>query len=409
MFEPPMDADSFAFPEAQVDFNLSAELVVLQQKVRRFVYDELIPLEVETEMAEGRLAPEVSQRLHRRVKELGLNAVSLPGECGGRGYNWLAQTVVNEEMGKATNALGWVMWDPAIVLSDATVEQVERYVRPACEGTRKDCYAITEPGAGSDASRMATTAVRQGDGWLINGEKWHVTSGDTADFAVVQAATDPAVGDGNTLFFVDLDSTGVEVIDYPRYMHNLIARHPRLAFKNVRVPQANVLGGVGRGLELSKEWFRHERVMIAARCIGAAARLIEEASAFAQQRVQFGQPIAEYQAIQFMLADSLTELWAARLMTYAAAQAADEARSEDDMKRVHAKASMVKLYASEMAGRVADRAVQIFGGRGYMRENVAERFFRELRVERIWEGTSEIQRIIIARSLYKRGVDAHVS
>lgn len=169
-----------------------------------------------------------------------------------------------------------------------------------------------------------------------------------------------------------------------------------------------MLGEVGQGLSLSKEWFRRERMMIAARCVGAAERLIGEASQFAQQRVQFGQPISEYQVIQFMLADSLTETWAARLMTYAVAQAADEAQTEEDIKLVHAKASMAKLYASEMVGRVADRAVQIFGGRGYMREYVAERFYREVRVERIWEGTSEIQRIIIAYSLYKRGVAAHL-
>jgi acyl-CoA dehydrogenase len=215
------------------------------------------------------------------------------------------------------------------------------------------------------------------------------------------------VGDGNTLFFVDLDSPGVEELARPRYMHTLIAEHLKLAFQQVRVPAGNVLGEVGRGLELSKEWFRHERVMIAARCVGAATRLIEEASRFAQSRVQFGQPISEYQMIQAMLADSLTELWAARLMTYAAAQAAHEAQTANDLKLVHAKASMAKLYASEMAGRVADRAVQIFGGRGYMRENVAERFYRELRVERIWEGTSEMQRLIIANSLYKRGVTVH--
>jgi alkylation response protein AidB-like acyl-CoA dehydrogenase len=309
-------------------------------------------------------------------------------------------------MGKATNALGWVMWDPAIVLAEATPEQIEQYVRPSCEGTRSDCYAITEAGAGSDSSKMETTAVREGDAWVLNGEKWHVTSGDLADYALVQAATDPDIGDGNTLFLVDLDTPGMEVIDHPKYMHHLIAGHPRYRLNNVRVPNSAILGRVGIGLELSKEWFRHERILIAARCVGAAERLIEEATDFAKGRVQFGQPISEYQAIQFMLADSLTEVWAARMMMYATAAAADEASTEEEIKRIHAKASMVKLFASEMAGRVADRAVQIFGGRGYMRENVAERFYRELRVERIWEGTSEIQRIIIAYSLYKRGVEA---
>ena len=392
-----------------MNLRLSPELEETQRKVRTFVHDELIPLEVETEMADGRLPGETRERLRRRVKELELNAISLPEAVGGRGFSWVAQAVVNEQIGQVTNALGWVAWDPAIVFAACTPVQVERFVRPACEGARSDCYAITEAEAGSDASRLSTTAVRDGGDWVINGEKWHVTSGDTADFAVLQAATDPAVGDGNTLFFVDLDSPGVEIVERPRYMHTLIAGHPKFAFRQVRVPAGNVLGEVGRGLELSKEWFRHERVMIAARCVGAATRLIDEASRFAQGRMQFGQPIAEYQMIQAMLADSLTELWAARLMTYAAAQAADEAKTPDDLKQVHARASMVKLYASEMAGRVADRAVQIFGGRGYMRENVAERFFRELRVERIWEGTSEIQRLIIANSLYKRGVEKHVS
>lgn len=388
-----------------MNFSLTPELKELQQTVRRFVTEELIPLEVEVEMADGYLSPEKRAELRARAKPLGVHASSLPRSVGGTGFSWVAQVVINEEIGKATNALGWIIWAPAIVLKHASPAQVERFVRPAAEGELDACYAVTEAEAGSDASRLSTTAVRDGDEWIINGEKWHVTSGDVADFVVIQCATDPNIGDGNTLFFVELNRPGVEVIDHPRYMHHIIDGHPRLAFRQVRVPDSNRFGEVGQGLALSKEWFLHERVMIAARCVGAAHRLVEAASAFAQERVQFGSPIAEYQLIQAKLADSLTEMWAARLMTYAAAQAADEAQNDEDRKRVHAKASMAKLYASEMAGRVADRAVQIFGGRGYMRENVAERFYRELRVERIWEGTSEIQRIIIANSLYKRGVE----
>jgi alkylation response protein AidB-like acyl-CoA dehydrogenase len=391
-----------------MDFSLTPELKALQQTVRQFMVEEIFPLEVQTELAEGRLPVETRARLRERVKTLGLNANSLPPEVGGRGFSWPAQVVVNEEIGQATNALGWVVWAPPVILTVASPEQVERYVRPTCEGLRQDCYAITEPNAGSDASTLETVAHREGDSWLLTGEKWHVTFGDTADYMVVQAATDPEVGDGNTLFFVDMDTPGVEIIDHPKYMHHIIAGHPQIALRQVRVPHQNILGEVGQGLALSKAWFRHERVMIAARCLGAARRLITEASAFAQQRVQFGQPISEYQAIQLMLADSVAELYAARLITYAVAQAAGEAENEEELKRVHAKASLAKLYASEMAGRVADRAVQIFGGRGYMRENVAERFYRELRVERIWEGTSEIQRLIIAQSLYKRGVEALV-
>jgi alkylation response protein AidB-like acyl-CoA dehydrogenase len=199
-------------------------------------------------------------------------------------------------------------------------------------------------------------------------------------------------------------------------MHTFIVEHYKVRFNDVFIPAENVLGEIGAGLDLTKEWFRRERLMIAARCVGASRRLIEAASEFAQGRVQFGSPISEYQFIQGMLADSLTETWAGRLLAYAAAETEDaltaggDARVSDarvsDARVAHTRAAMAKLFCSEAANRVADRAVQIFGGRGYMRENVAERFFRELRVDRIWEGTSEIQRIIIARSLYKRGVEA---
>ncbi|NJN55461.1 MAG: acyl-CoA dehydrogenase [Anaerolineae bacterium] len=365
--------------------------------------EEFIPLEVEVEMADGYFAPERRAAFRERIRPLAIHASSLPTAVGGTGYSWVAQVVINEEIGKTTNGLGWLVWAPAIVLRHANAEQIERFTRPAAEGRRDACYAVTEPDAGSDASVLTTTAVPDGDHWIINGEKWHVTSGDVADFVVIQCATDPAIGDGNTLFFVELDSPGIEVIEHPKYSHNIIDGHPKLAFRQVRVPDANRFGEVGAGLSISKEWFLHERVMIAARCCGAAWRLIEEASAFAQQRVQFGSPISEYQMIQQKLADSLTELWAARLMTFAAAQAADEAKTEEERKRVHAKAAMAKLYATEMANRVADHAVQIFGGRGYMRENVAERFFRELRVERIWEAHRKFSASSLPRACISGG------
>jgi acyl-CoA dehydrogenase len=392
-----------------MDLTLSSELQRLRQTVRRFVVEKLQPLEVEVELADGHLDRKRRKELEGIAMSLGIHASSLPKSVGGTGYSWEAQIVINEEIGAVTNGLGWIVFAPAIVLRHASPDQVERWVRPAAEGDRVACYAVTEEGAGSDASRMSTTALREGDDWIISGEKWHVTSGDVADFAVVQCATDPEIGDGNTLFFVDLETPGVEEIEHPKYTHNLIDGHPKLAFRGVRVSDANRFGPVGEGLTISKEWFLHERTMIAARCLGAARRLISEASDFAQHRMQFGEPISEYQMIQQMLADSASELWAARLMTFATARAMDLAQNEEDHKRVHTKASMAKLYATEMANRVADRAVQIFGGRGYMRENVAERFYRELRVERIWEGSSEIQRIIIAYSLYKRGVETLVS
>ncbi len=258
---------------------------------------------------------------------------------------------------------------------------------------------MTEPGAGSDVSAIEATAVRDGDEWVLNGEKWFVTGGEKADFYIVLA-----VADGEqTLFFVDRDTPGCEVLRTPRFMHDpYLYKHLELGFRDCRVPDGNRVPTGGN--EGAKKWFVVERLMIAARCCGAVQRLIDESTAWSQERQAFGGPIADLQAIQFMLADSLTELLAARLLTYHAAHAFD---SEPDPKIVHGKVAMAKLFASEMAGRVADRAVQIFGGRGYMTEYPAERHFRELRVDRIWEGTSEIQRVIVARGLLKRGRAAY--
>ena len=273
---------------------------------------------------------------------------------------------------------------------------------PTYRGERHECYAITEEHAGSDVDGISATATRNGDGYVLQGEKWHVTSANFADWCLFQAK----VADGehvgaHGLFMVDLDTPGIEVVRTPQYSQTSAHEHPILAFNDVRVGPDALVGTEDDGMRWTHEWFRYERLMIAARCCGAAERLIAEASAFAESRQAFGRSLMDHQAVAFMLADSLTELWAARLMTHRTAQEMDAGA---DVKLQHTHCSMVKLYASEMANRVADRAVQIFGGRGYMRENVAERFFRELRVDRIWEGPSEIQRVIIAGQLRKRGV-----
>ncbi len=251
---------------------------------------------------------------------------------------------------------------------------------------------------------------------MLNGVKWHVTSFNTADYCFFQAKkTDDSevddservrgsAGGEHLLFLVDLPSPGVSVVRTPAYSHTISHHHPIVSFDNVRVPAANLVGAEGDGMLYSREWFRFERLMVAARCAGAAERLVAEMSEFAASRVAGGAPIASHGLVAGMLADSVTELFAARSLLYETARAID--RDPADTKTAHAQCSMAKLYCSEMAGRVADRAVQVFGGRGYMRENVAERFFRELRVERIWEGTSEIQRMIIARQLTTRGVSA---
>jgi acyl-CoA dehydrogenase len=375
----------------------------IQERARRFVDDELIPHEVEAEMHGGQLPDDVREKHHRMAIDLGLWAMNMPRELGGGGLSMFQQVLVSEQIGRVTNALGWCVhtpaaWAPAVV----SAEQLERWIVPAIRGDRHECYAITEEGAGSDVDAISATARRDGDVYVLNGTKMHVTSFSSADYVFFQAKIDGGPNAGShAMFFVDEDTPGVRLVREPAYTHTFVDTHAVVAFEDVRVPVSNLIGEEGDGLGFTYEWFRYERLMIAARCCGAAERLVDEATAFAKERVQFGSPIIQNQAIAHMLADSVTELWAARLMTYELAKNVDRGV---DLKVQHAQCSMVKLYASEMAGRVADRAVQIFGGRGYMRENVAERFWREVRVDRIWEGTSEIQRNIVADQLAKRGV-----
>jgi acyl-CoA dehydrogenase len=378
----------------------------IQARARGFA-DELIPLEEQAEAAGGELPPDVTAGHAKRARELGLHSTNMPAELGGGGCTTLQQVLVQEQVGRVTNALGWVAATPPSWLPGvATADQLDRYVRPAIAGQREECYAITEEGAGSDVDAIEATAYRDGDEYVLNGVKWHVTSYNTADFAFFQAKL--PTGD-HAMFLVDLPSPGVRVVRTPAYSHTISHHHPIVAFENVRVPGANLVGAEGDGMTFAYEWFRFERLMVAARCLGAAERLTEEMTAFAATRRAGGGPISDHGLVAGMLADSLTELFAARAMAYETARGIDRgtdspaAAGGQASKVSHAQCSMAKLYCSEMAGRVADRAVQVFGGRGYMRENVAERFYRELRVERIWEGTSEIQRMIIARQMIKRG------
>jgi acyl-CoA dehydrogenase len=391
-------------------YGLSAADEDIQGRARAFA-DELIPFEVEAELSGG-LPDDVTAAHKKRAIELGLFATNMPRDLGGAEATALQQVLVQEQVGRVTNALGWVAatppsWFPPVATSD----QAERYLKPAVRGEREECYAITEERAGTDVDAIEATARRDGDDWLLNGVKWHVTSFNTADYCFFQAKKTespervrPDAAAEHLLFLVDLPSPGVSVVRTPAYAHTISHHHPIVAFTDVRVPAANLVGAEGDGMLYSREWFRFERLRVAARCVGAAERLVAEMSAFAAARVAGGVPIASHGLVAGMLADSVTELFAARSMLYETARAID--RDPADTKTAHGQCSMIKLYCSEMAGRVADRAVQVFGGRGYMRENVAERFFRELRVERIWEGTSEIQRMIIARQLTTRGVGA---
>ena len=380
---------------------LNKETQNWQKKARDYADNYLQPHEVEAELNEGILPKEITQRNKARAIELGFTTIDVPKDYGGLELSKTEQVAIWEQLGRVTNALSWCFPEAQSWMFKAcSEEQIEKYILPMMRGERKDCYAITESGSGSDVANLESTAKKSGDDYILNGEKWYVTSGNLADFFWFQAYLPDEKEDA--LFLIDKDAEGIEMINSPLFSHTYAAHHPTYRFTNVKISSKQRVGKPGDGMAFTHSWFRHERLMIGARSCGAAARLIEETQDFSDTRLISGSPLSEKQAIQFMLADSATELWAARLMTYEAAMADDR---NEDVKILHNRCSMVKLFVSEMANRVADRSLQIFGGRGYMRENVAERFFRELRVDRIWEGTSEIQRLIIARALLKRGLD----
>ena len=364
--------------------------------------EKTMPWEVEAEMNEGKLPDEIDTEHRQMAIDLGLSSMDMPKSHGGQGLSILEQVVVWEVLGRGTNALTWCFSEPQSWMLDACDdEQIESYILPLMDGRRHECYAITEMESGSEV-QVETSAEKIDNGYRINGEKWFVTGANHADFFFIQAKIFKGKENlGDALFFLDMGTKGIELVRTPLFSHTFDSHHPIYKFNNVFIPQKNLIGSESDGMSYTRSWFRRERLMIAARCCGAAARLIEEATDFANQRNIQGEALSEKQAIQFMLADSVTELWAARLMLYETAKAHDR---DEDLNSLHYRCSAVKLFASEMANKVADRVVQIFGGRGYMRENVAERFFRELRVDRIWEGTSEIQRIIIARGLIKKGL-----
>ena len=383
-----------------MEINLNKNTKKWQKVAREYADNFLQPHEVQAELNHGELPQEITKRNKERAVSLGFTAIDVPKKYGGLELSMVEQVAIWEQLGRVTNALSWCFPEAQSWMFKACSErQIEEYILPMVHGLRKDCYAITEAESGSDVANLKSTAKKIDSGYVLNGEKWFVTSANLADFFWFQAYLPDE--DEDALFLVDKDTAGIEMIASPLFSHTYAAHHPTYLFKDVRVEDYHRVGKPGDGMSYTHSWFRHERLMIGARCCGAAARLIEEAKDFADIRIVDGSPLSEKQAIQFMLADSATELWASRLMTYEAAAADDEM----DVKTLHNRCSMVKLFVSEAANRIADRAVQIFGGRGYMRENVAERFFRELRCDRIWEGTSEIQKLIIARSLNKRGLD----
>jgi alkylation response protein AidB-like acyl-CoA dehydrogenase len=383
-----------------MDLCLPAADLVWKERAKAFAETVLFPHELDLEM-NGSLPRATKDALRAAVVAHGFNGLNHALAVGGQGCTQLQQTLINEELGKATGALWAVVWHPAVPLQHGTSEQIRDYLVPSCLGRRRACVAVTEPDAGSDTGLIRTRATRRGERYVIDGEKWFVTSADEADYIIVHALVDGDPGKP-TLFLVDSDAPGLSVKREPKFTHTYVFGHRELLFEGVEVGADRVLGGIGQGLELTKDWFVEARLQIAANCLGAAIRAFELANDWASQRIQFGAPIRRHQAIEFMLADMAVEIMAAKSMIYRVAWEIDQGI---DRKVAHARASVIKLHASEMAGRVLDRAVQIFGGRGYMRENAVERLSRDVRVDRIWEGTSEIQRMIIGGQLARRGPD----
>jgi len=376
-----------------VDLALPEEVKMIQQSVRKFTERELFPLEKEF-CLQRRLPLEKRLELERKGRELGFWALDVPAEHGGAGLNQLAMCVIHEELYRSPLMFefgGFV--EPALYLCND--EQKERYFYPVVRGEKKSCYAFTEPGTGSDLAQVQTRAVKKGDRWVLNGAKTFISHVDRADFIMVFASSKPGAGSkGLTCFLVDKASPGLHISNPIQTMGDDWEPYT-LSFDDCEVPHENVLGEVDKGFIVADEQLTHGRLKIAAFNVGIGVRCLEMALDYAKQRVTFGQPIGSRQGIQWMLADSEVELMAARLLVYQAAWLADSRQP------IRNEAFVAKLYATEMAQRVSDRALQIFGGMGYTRELPIQSFYRQVRVWRIGHGTSEIHRWMIARNMLK--------
>ena len=379
-----------------MDFELPEELKLLRDMVRDFVKKALLPLEDQVEEADD-VAPDVLRDLRVQARDLGLLGLCIPKECGGAGMGMLANCVVREELGRTSLAMSYAVRGPSPILSLGTAEQRERYLAPCLQAEKRDCFSLTEPNAGSDAAAIQTTAVRDGDDFILNGTKIFVTDGVKADFVILFAVTDKEkrARGGITAFLVDKGTPGFEVGSVFKKMGWRGTDLAELVFTDCRVPAAQVLGEVGQGFTLAMKWIDTGRLGIASAALGTAERLLKMATDYAGQRETFGRRLAERQAIQWMIADSATELKAARLLVYQAAWSGEQGR---DTRQA---AAMAKLYATEMVGRVSDRVLQIHGGMGYMKDLPIERMYRDVRMGRIADGTSEILRSFIARGILK--------
>ena len=382
-----------------MDLDLTEEQRMLAETVKSFVEKELLPHELEIEKNEA-VPPRLGQRITERALELGLYAANLPLSVGGGGLDYSSLAILEREYGKVSHALHGFAWRPTELLMACTGDQIARYLEPCVRAEKTECFAITEPGAGSDIYSMATKAIQKNGDWILNGSKHFISSHVLPDFAIVFAITGiDQAGDKPrkrvSAFLVDRDTPGFDIRRGPRCVSQRAYHNYVLSFDDCRMGPEQMLGQEGEGLALADKWIKMGRVWVGAGCCGRAERLLGLSLDWAGSRKQFGQPIGHFQGTSFKLADMATELQAADLLVMHAARKADQG------KMAPADAAMCKLFASEMLHRVADNAVQIYGGMGLMEDFPIERLWRDSRLERIWEGTSEIQRHIISRSLLR--------
>jgi butyryl-CoA dehydrogenase len=379
-----------------MDFSLTEEQRILKETVRDFAQTEIRPHALEWDKT-----CEFPHDVIKKAAQMGLMGIFIPVEYGGSGMDTLAYVLALEEICKACAGVGVVISVNNSLVCDpifhfGTEEQKKRYLTPLAKGEMLGCFALTEPGAGSDPAGMLTQAVKEGDCYVINGTKLFVTNGGHAQATITFAVTDKERGSkGLSAFIVDRGTPGFSVSKEEDKMGIRASDTAELVFENCRIPQENLLGKEGDGLKIALVTLNSGRIGIATQAIGIAQACLEECIKYSKERTQFGEPIANFQAIRWMLSDMATEIEAARMLTFKAAYLKDKG------VRYVREASEAKLYASEMANRAAYKAVQIFGGYGYIKEYSVEKYYRDARITTLYEGTSEIQRLVIARELLK--------
>jgi acyl-CoA dehydrogenase len=380
-------------------YGLSAEQDMIAQTVRSFVEKEIYPHEELVERT-GEVPTEIAQHIKEKTLELGFYACNFPQSVGCAGLSHVDFALVERELGRGSMALNHFFGRPQNILMACQGEQIDRYLMPAVRGERMDALAMTEPGAGSDIRGMKCSAQRNGGDWVVNGSKHFISGADHADFFIVFIATGEDQTDKGpkkriTAFLVDRGAPGFSVRDGYKSVSHRGYKNMILEFDDCRLPQAQVLGEVDGGFEVMNTWLYATRITVATMSVGRARRVFDYALSYAAEREQFGQKIGKFQGVSFQLADMITEIDAADLLTLAAADRLDKALPSNR------EIASAKLYASEMLARVTDAAIQIHGGMGLMSDYPLERFWRDARVERIWDGTSEIQRHIISRDLLR--------